>query len=396
MKQNRKGDPTRFREGGFMARRRHVTYSSNPNWAARQAHKQGEREFKTYDTTLIRPKRSMAPTILGLVLALVAVGVLALFLMQGRSCEHHEMLEDGVEATITVPEGATTSDIATMLYDAGLIVDTASFTSVVKETGADALMKPGTYTFVGGTSIDGMVQALKAGPKVESFTVPEGLTVNRTAQLVEEAYGGAITADEFRALASDAQAYAADFPFVDGAYNNSLEGFLFPKTYQMEEGDTADSVIRKMLSQFAQETANLDYSFVDERGYSHYDMLIMASIIEREAAESNRATVSSVFYNRLWQGMPLQSDATVAYVIDGDPTPEDLQIDSPYNTYIYYGLPAGPICSPSIESIQAACAPEQTDYLYFYFWPDENGVMQYAFSNTYEEHQEAIGGTDAV
>ena len=379
-----------------MARRRHVTYSENLNWAARQAHKQGEKEFKTYDTTLIRPKQSMAPTIMGLVLALIAVAALAFVFMQGRSCEHHEMLEDGVEATITVPEGATTTDIAKVLYDAGLITDTNSFTTVVKETGADASLKPGTYTILGGTSIDGMVQMLKAGPKLSSFTVPEGLTVSRTAQLVEEAYGGSILAGDFIALASDAQAYAADFPFVDGAFNNSLEGFLFPKTYEMEEGDTADSVIRRMLSQYAQETANIDYSYIEGRNLSHYDSVILASIIEREAAESNRATVSSVFHNRLWQGMPLQSDATVAYIVDRDPTPEDLEIDSPYNTYIYYGLPGGPICSPSLASLQAACAPEETDFLYFYFWPDESGTMQYAFSATYEEHQEAIGGTDTL
>ena len=379
-----------------MSRRKHVTYSENPNWAARQAHKQGEREFKTYDTSLIRPQRSNAPTFIALGLAIVAALILGFFLFRGNSCQHHEMVPDGTEVTITVPEGATSSDIATILYDAGLITDAKTFTTVVTEAGAESSLKPGTYTILGGMSVDGMVQVLRAGPTPTTFTVPEGLTIDRTAQLVEEAYGGSITADDFRAFAHNAEAYVADFPFVEGAFDNTLEGFLFPKTYEMEEGDTADTVIRKMLSQYAQETAGLDYSYIDSNGFSHYEMLVMASLIEREAAESNRPTVASVFYNRLQAGMPLQSDATVAYLVNGDPTPEDLEIDNPYNTYIYYGLPPGPICSPSLASMQAACAPEQTDFLYFYFWPDEAGQMQYAFSATYEEHQEAIGGTDTL
>ena len=94
--------------------------------------------------------------------------------------------------------------------------------------------------------------------------------------------------------------------------------------------------------------------------------------------------------------MLLQSDAPVAYVVDHDPSPEELEIDSPYNTYIYWGLPAGPICSPSLECLQAACQPDETNDLYFYFWQDEAGDMQYAFSETYEQHQEVIANDPSV
>ncbi len=379
-----------------MAGKRQVTYSSRPNRAARQAHRQGAREFKTYDTSFIRPKSNFNPTVMALGLAVLALLLLFGVFSCSRGCNRHTMLEAGAPITVTVPEGATTTEIAQQLYDDGLIEDTGAFTAVVQQQGADAALKPGTYDLVGGTSLEDLVATLHAGPKLTSFTIPEGYTISKMATVIEEAYGGAITADQFKQAASTIDPYVQDFPFVEGAYEGSLEGFLFPKTYPIEEGDTAESVVRKMLSQYQQETAALDYSKAEQSGLNPYEALILASVVEREAAEDNRATVASVFYNRLDIGMPLQSDATIAYLVNGDPTPEDLDIESPYNTYLNYGLPAGPICSPSLASLEAVCNPESTDYLYFYFWPNESGVMQYAFSQTYEEHQDAIGGTSTL
>lgn len=374
-----------------MVDKRSLTYSSQPTRAARSAHAKGEREFRTYDTSFIAPKRNNnIPTFAALALALVAVAIIGSLASQYLTFSQVELLPDGTETTITISEGATTTEIAQMLLDAGIIDDTTSFTSLVKSQDADASLKPGTYTLVGGTSPDALVETLKAGPPVASFTIPEGYTIARTAETVQEAYQGAISAEDFIALAHDAVRFEQDFPFVVGAYDNSLEGFLFPKTYPIDEGDTAEAVIRKMLSQYQQEAAGLDYAYVEGRGYSTYDALILASIVERESDDANRAAVASVFYNRLYQGMALQSDATVAYIVDHDPTPEDLEIDNPYNTYIYWGLPAGPICSPSLASLQAVCQPDETSNLYFYFWPNEAGEMQYAFSETYEEHQDVI------
>lgn len=151
-----------------------------------------------------------------------------------------------------------------------------------------------------------------------------------------------------------------------------------------------------MLSQYQSEVSSLDYSYASSKNLTAYDVLIMASVVEREATADNRATVASVFYNRMSAGMQLQNDATVAYVVNGDPTPADLQVDSPYNTYLNYGLPAGPICSPGLDSLKAACSPAQTSYLYFYFTQNSDGTMNYSFSDTYEEHQAAIGGTGTV
>lgn len=372
-------------------RHRRLTYSERPNHAARAAHARGEREFRTYDTSAIRPKRSKVPAIVcGVVvlavLAAVVFGIVSL--VRGCTGPANEMLPDGQQATVTVQSGAGLSDVATQLFDAGVIASASDFTA--QASGLETSLAPGNYTFTGGMSLEDVIGVLQAGPEVATFTVPEGMTAAQVAQTVSEAYQDAITAEDFTAAVHNAPAYAADYPFTQGAYDNSLEGFLFPKTYEIMEGATADTVLRQMLDQYRDETATLDYSHAEQQGLSPYQTLILASVVEKEAAEDNRATVSSVFYNRLAADMPLQSDATVAYVIGGDPTPEDLQVESPYNTYLNRGLPAGPVCSPGISSLQAACAPEQTDYLYFYFATDESGQMQYYFSQDYDQHQNAI------
>lgn len=145
-----------------------------------------------------------------------------------------------------------------------------------------------------------------------------------------------------------------------------------------------------MLSQFNTEVENLNYSYAEDHGLTPYQALILASVVEREAASDNQKEVASVFYNRLGIDMPLQSDATTAYVVGGDPTPEDLKVDGPFNTYLNKGLPAGPICSPGLSCIEAVLDPAQTNYYYFVFYPNDNGGMDYFFNETYEGHQQAI------
>ena len=145
-----------------------------------------------------------------------------------------------------------------------------------------------------------------------------------------------------------------------------------------------------MLDQYEQEVATLDYSYAASKGLSAYDVLKLASVVERESDSNTRADVASVFYNRLAGNTALQSDATIAYVVGHDPTHSDLSVDSPYNTYQHKGLPAGPICSPGLESLQATCQPNQTDYLYFYFTKNDDGSLNYYFSKTYDEHLQAI------
>lgn len=374
--------------------RKQITYSEHPTRAARHAHALGDKQFRTYDTSAINPrKRALPATIFAIVLLLAAIGGVAWWFtnhFNGLFAEDATLVAAGTEVPIVITDGSTVADIGRTLKSARLIESVDEFSKAVKSKGAEANLKPGAYSIAGGTSVDDIVAILQKGPEEDTFTVPEGLTLALTAQVVEEAYDGSITAADFEAAATNAPAFEEEFPFVSGAYNNSLEGFLFPKTYSKTAGDTADSLIRRMLTQYQAEVAKLDYSYTEERGLSAYDALKMASVVEREASADNRRTVASVFYNRLASGMQLQSDATVAYLVNGDPTPEDLAIDSPYNTYLVEGLPAGPICSPGLDALQAAVAPEDTPYLYFYFTPNEDGTMNYTFSETYEGHQDAI------
>ena len=229
-----------------------------------------------------------------------------------------------------------------------------------------------------------------------ALTIPEGSTLEAVAQSVATFTENHITADAFTAAASDASAYAADYDFLADAGTNSLEGFLFPKTYEIGDDATAESVVRMMLDQFKTETSGLDWSYPQSQGLTIYDAVKLASIVERESSgdEQIRAQVASVFYNRLNNfGDPnygfLQSDATTAYELGHDPTPEDIKNPTPFNTYTNTGLPPTPICSPGLDCLQAVCNPAQTNY-FFYFAPDEGGTMQYYFSETYEEHQQTF------
>ena len=380
--------------------RKQVTYSQRPNHAARSAHARGERQFRTYDTSYIRPKKSKAPAIVAAVLAVLVVGGLAwgaLTLFNSCSAQSVELLAEGQEATITVAEGAGAKVVGEQLAEARLVSNAGDFTKRVNEMGVDSQLKPGTYTFAGGMSLDAIINQLTAGPVANALTIPEGSTLEAVAQSVATFTENRITADAFTAAASDASAYAADYDFLADAGTNSLEGFLFPKTYEIGDDAAAESVVRMMLDQFKTETSGLDWSYPQSQGLTIYDAVKLASIVERESSgdEQIRAQVASVFYNRLNNfGDPnygfLQSDATSAYELGHDPTPEDIKNPTPFNTYTNTGLPPTPICSPGLDCLQAVCNPAQTNYFFFYFAPDESGTMQYYFSETYEEHQQTF------
>ncbi len=376
-----------------MALHRQVTYSSRPNRAARMAHAKGERQFRTYDTSLIQPRHSRGRLIVVALAALLLVALIGFGIHSCLKAPEVELIDESTSVTFTIPEGASTADIARILQENRLVARASDFSDAVKARGVASSLKPGTYTLTGGLDVSDIVDTLVSGPNSSTLTIPEGYTLARTAAAVETATDGRISAAEFTAAASDATAFSDQFPFVAEAYNGSLEGFLFPKTYEVLISDTADSLIRKMLSQYQSETATLDYSYASAAGLSSYDVLKLASMVEREADDTNRSRVAGVFYNRLAANMALQSDATIAYLVGGDPTHDDLSIASPYNTYLNKGLPAGPICSPGLDALSAACQPEQNDYLYFYFVKNSDGSMSYFFSRTYEEHQQAIAQT---
>lgn len=381
-----------------MPLRRQVTYSRRPNHAARSAHARGDRMFRTYDTSYIQPKRSKVPAIaFTVVLVLIALALLWFIGSSVASCVSPkvELLADGEQATVVVSDGEGANDIGKSLVDAKLVSNSKDFTDRVNALGVGSNLKPGSYVFAGGVSVDDIISSLQAGPTTNTVTIPEGYRLTEIASAVADATDGRVSVDDFTNAASNASTYAGDFSFLESAGTNSLEGFLFPKTYDISADDTADSIIRMMLQQFQTETAGLDWSYPQSQGLSIYQAVNLASIVEKESSgdETVRAQVAAVFYNRLTtQGEPsngfLQSDATTAYVVGHDPSAEEVHADSPYSTYTNKGLPPTPICSPSIECLQAVCAPSQDALGKYYFFYFEGN--NYTFSETYDEHKAAF------
>lgn len=380
---------------------RKVTYSRKSTHAARAAHARGEKEFRTYDTSAIRPKKSKAPLI-ALIVAIAVVVVIIVALFINTSCAeaaNDHLAPDGQQVTVQIAEGSTLPVIADNLYDAGLVVRKGEFTAAANAKGAASSLQSGVYTFEGGMSNDELVDALVAGPTANkaNLVVPEGATLSAIADAVQQAYDGSITSDQFKSAASNASKYAKNYPFLSDAGKNSLEGFLFPKTYELIVDATAEDVVCQMLDQYQTEVASLDYSYPRNKGMSDYDALILASIVEKEATDDTRTKVAAVFYNRLGNsGDPsygtLGSDATTAYEVGDNLDNYNWSTKSPYNTRVTKGLPPTPICSPSIESLQAVLSPEQNfdDYYFFSFWNNDQGGVDYYFDKTYDDHQRTI------
>jgi UPF0755 protein len=238
--------------------------------------------------------------------------------------------------------------------------------------------------------VNGMTQ--KSGKKLEvNVTIPEGYNSYQIVSLLESE-GVCDAEDLWDAMAN----YDFTYDFLDSSTLGDelrLEGYLFPDTYTFYVGDTATRVIGKFLANFNSKWTTEMQEQADELGYSQYEILTIASMIEKEAgADSERATIASVIYNRLNSNVTnglLQIDATIYYAIAGTNEEFSTDIDSPYNTYKYTGLTPGPISNPGLASIKAALNPETTKYYYYALGTD--GVHH--FFNTFDEHQSFIASS---
>jgi len=212
-------------------------------------------------------------------------------------------------------------------------------------------------------------QKVQAGhkPTARAYTAvfPEGLNNKEVAKRFGEETKGSINEAEFLA-ATRTGVY--NYSFLAGA-NGNLEGFLFPNTYDVTSLTTAHQAVNMMLSDFHKETADLEWSRAAQLGVTPYQIVTVASIIEKEVkVPEERPMVASVIYNRLKKKMKLEMCSTVIYSLGqwkAKLSDQDLQVSSPYNTYKVDGLPPGPICNPGFESIRAALFPASTDYLFF-------------------------------
>lgn len=299
------------------------------------------------------------------VFLLAFVGFAAWALLHARSSD----IAAGKKVTVVIPQGSRTRDVALLLESKGVIGNANMFRLRARLDELDGKMRPGTYRLRTRMSYTDALDTLAAGPDIAYYTVvvPEGFTIAQTAARFER--DAHIPAAKFVAAANDASRFADRYPFLKGAKSGTLEGYLFPKTYRIQKGATADDAIETMLSQFAEEVSSVDLSFAKTKNLDLNDIVIIGSLVEREAKlERDRPLIASVVYNRLHRRMRLEIDATVQYALGRQHKRllySNLRVDSPYNTYLHAGLPPGPIASPGLASLKAAAHPADTKYLYY-------------------------------
>lgn len=288
-----------------------------------------------------------------------------------------------------IEQGQSVQAISDALEKAGLIRGSDYFRLYLWKTGSGSKLKAGIYELSPAMGIPQITTILTAGESglksnETRVVIPEGKSNDEVMQLLKEAQ--AVPADaNFEGLHIDTYKYAF---LADKPEGTDLQGFLFPDTYNFFKGSRLDEVIAKMLDEFDSKLTSEMRTDIKAQGKSIYEVIILASIVEKEAGNKEEMPlIASVFHNRLKIGQALQSDATVNYVTRAGramPTNEDLEVDSPYNTYKYSGLPPTPICNPGIEAIKAVIYPAETDY--YYFLTTQDGEQKTYFSKTYEEH----------
>jgi UPF0755 protein len=300
-------------------------------------------------------------------------------------------IQEGLEVDFVVESGSTAKGIGEDLVDAGIINDAGGFESAVRAVGAGNQLKAGEYVLTSGSDYDTLVSILVAGPdpvEVKRITVIEGLTIEEILASLSEQTGYTTTQ-----LAAPLLNGTVDSPYLpeeapDGyAELVKWEGLLAPDTYEFRVDATPADIVGRMVDTLADRVSAMDWSTIEELGLEPYDGLVIASLIEKEAKlDDERATIASVITNRLEKGIALQIDATIIYALGenrGEVLNRDLEVDSPYNTYLYPGLPPTPIGGVRVASIEAAANPEETDYFYYVLISSDG---EHGFSETLEEH----------
>lgn len=300
---------------------------------------------------------------------------------------------DTTKITIEIPEGSSLGQVASILYDNNLIKNGTFFKSRVQKLGKETEIKTGKFSLMRSMSADEIIKTItseKSGDSVETvkLVIPEGFERKLIAKRIEES--GLGSSEGFMKATESVDNYIKDFPWLSKLNpGETLEGYLFPATYDVPVGSSLEDIAKMMLKAFQDRMG--DYLNRDDyNGLTFTQMITLASIIEREIkVDEERPLASSVFYNRLKQGMKLQSCATVQFILGerkAKLTSEEINIDSPYNTYLNDGLPPSPIASPGLKSIEAAISPAETDYLFFVLTGEDGS---HTFTSKYEDHLKA-------
>ncbi len=297
----------------------------------------------------------------------------------------HDTTNYKKDVFVNIKPGMQTGEIISVLNEKGVIDYPHYFYFLAKLRGLDRELKVGNYVLHPNMSASAVLDILLAGPNSKQIRVviPEGYTVEQIADLLSEK--GIVDKKTFLELA---RTYT---PYEYMKDNNpevkyKVEGYLFPDTYDFLPNSSPKKVMDTMLKQFNKEFNAKLRARAKEKNLSIHEVVVLASLVEAEARyEKDRPIIAQVFFNRLKINMPLQSDTTIQYVLPKRKkvvTIADTKIDSPYNTYMHYGLPPGAVGNPGIASIKAVLYPEPNDYLYFV--ADSNGNNHY--SHTYQQH----------
>jgi UPF0755 protein len=323
-----------------------------------------------------RRRRTRGIVVFVVLLALITGGAYEAF----RLTSHRRPeVQPGRPVNITIQPGEGSRQIGRALERAGVIESAGRFRAVASARGLDGALKPGDYQLETVMDVDSVIDILVRGPNLGTpFTIPEGFTVQQvvdriaaTKRFSKAALGKALTDP------------GLEVPFRPKGVK-SLEGLLFPQTYRIDKDATPASVLQQMLDQADQAMNQFDLT-ATPRHLSPYQILTIASMVEREAkVPEDRPKIARVIYNRLAKRQPLQIDATVQYALGAKKprlSTKDLQVASPYNTYLHVGLPPTPIASPGQDSIKAAMEPADGPWL-FYVLTDADGHHAFTASST--------------
>jgi UPF0755 protein len=346
----------------------------------------------------LRPKGSKGPALAIAMLAVIAAVIASIVfcgwftLVRSTGPE----VEAGQEVAIIIPEGSGVKQIGDILVERGIVSNSFMFQIMARLKSGGSYFHAGRYLLVTGSGYDAAIAALSVAPQaaeVVRVTIIEGLRIDQVAQAVGDQLG--LSPSEFIERATTAAPdYVDDYPYLAGAYGDSLEGFLFPDTYEFTTDSTVDDVIERQLARFDEVWNSLEVPAERLDRYRVAELVTIASLTEREASlDDERPLVASVIDNRLDEGMMLEFCSTVQFLLPPDRltdlrlTNDDLDISSPYNTYRNAGLPPGPICNPSKASLEAAVRPSDSEFFFFVLTGTDGSQT---FSKTLAEHEAAL------
>ncbi|MBE2316583.1 endolytic transglycosylase MltG [Solirubrobacter sp. CPCC 204708] len=308
---------------------------------------------------------------------------------------------DGERVRVTIPENSDAGQIGTILADAGIVDSARFFELSATIDGTRGSLRPGDYSLQQGMSNEDVIAELTKAPEEATpvptveLTLVEGPSRRENAPVVDKSDK---VRGEYAKASGSKETLARIRELGAPRGTRTAEGFLFPATYTLPEGSSANDLVKAQLDAFEENFSEIDMSYAKRKNLSRYDVLIIASLIEREASLAReRRLVSAVIYNRLAEGMPLGIDATTRYSTNNWTRPikqSEIEKDEPFNTRVNRGLPPTPIGNPGLASLKAAANPSRKGYLYYVRKANDDSG-EHAFSTTYSEFEKDLARYNA-